>query len=58
MGLGRTLAAFAGAATATAAIAATAHAGAAPPYFDVGRLPEPPVSGKEMADHTEAFSTR
>jgi hypothetical protein len=39
------------------ALSPVAFAGATPPFFDVGKLPAPPVTGKEMADNTEAFST-
>ena len=52
----RTLVAI-GAALTALTITAPAMAGATPPYFDVAKLPEPPVSGKEMADNLEAFST-
>lgn len=52
----RTLAACGAALTILAATATGASAGALPPYFDVGKLPEPPVSGKEMADAVAAFS--
>jgi hypothetical protein len=57
MRLRRTLAALGAAAAVAAATAGSAVAGVEPPYFDIGRLPEPPVTGKQMADDTEAFST-
>jgi hypothetical protein len=54
---GRTLGALTAAAALTAITASAAFAGATAPYFDVGKLPEPPVTGREMAVNTEAFST-
>jgi hypothetical protein len=53
----RTLVALGAALTAAILTAPAAHAGAGAPYFDVAKLPDPPVTGKEMADNLEAFST-
>ena len=53
----RALAAAGAALAITATAAGSAWAGATPPYFDVGKLPDPPVTGKDLADGVEAFST-